>query len=435
MAGRYIDLVSHLAAFAEKDAKEEGKERKWLGLIDDDTFFPCLSCLLSELETHFSPEKPHYIGALTERVDWLLSDGRAMAYGGAGIFLTLPLAQEISTLPCLETEFIQTEENGGWEERYKLDDTQGDGLLYNCIKQFASKDIVLNELKGLRQMDQWGDQAGFYESGGGEETTTSMLSLHHYRSWHHFRPEVAGTVARVCGGECVFQRFRFGEMTRAGIGLGAVGSGSGSDVDGGIGKGRIDEVGKRDRDRKEGERETGKAEYILTNGYSLTLYPHGIDFDTNIMEGTFDNRIEDAKKGEDVSLTYSFGPLRPSLSGTGRKRSWGIVGSRREVWGLDGEEVVEGEQEEQEEQEGGGGIVVVKERGEVRMGGDDGDGRDGGVGNEDGIGVRGAGVAGGGGAREVVRQVYLRRKDDERWYAPGEERLERDSVVVVVWVS
>lgn len=254
MAGRYVALVSMLYQHPSRD------QRKYFGLIDDDTFFPCMNELQRTLN-HYDPSKPFYIGTFTERAEWLLEHKAAFAYGGGGIFLTAPVARKLAELPCL-----QKDDQG----KYVLDSDQGDRLLYNCLDNHT--EITLTYLPRLHQEDQFGDSSGFYESG------QQPLSLHHYKSWHHFRPDKMHYVADACGEDCVLQRWQF------------------------------------------------KDNFILSNGYSVAEYPKGIDFDPLLMEFTFDNGREE--KGMDMS--YAFGGMRQSLSLTGRKRSWELLESVKE---------------------------------------------------------------------------------------------------------
>jgi hypothetical protein len=171
------------------------------------------------------------------------------------------VAKKLVESPCLAKN-----EQG----RYVLDSDQGDRLLYNCLEKHT--EITLTYLPLLHQEDQFGDPSGFYESG------QQPLSLHHYKSWHHFRPDKMHYVADACGEDCVLQRFQF------------------------------------------------KDNFILSNGYSVAEYPKGIDFDPLQMEYTFDNGRD--KKG--VDMAYTFGALRRSLSLTGRKRSWELLDSNKE---------------------------------------------------------------------------------------------------------
>ncbi|KAH8651891.1 hypothetical protein BGZ60DRAFT_420459 [Tricladium varicosporioides] len=158
------------------------------------------------------------------------------------------------------------------EGKYILGGDQGDRLLYNCLHQHT--DITLTYLALLHQLDQFGDPSGFYESG------RQPLSLHHYKSWHNVFPAKIHTVADACGEDCVLQRFKFSDN------------------------------------------------FIISNGYSVAEYPHGITFDPLQMENTFD--IPTENDFHDVLLAYSFGEMRKGLSDTGRKRSWHLLESRRE---------------------------------------------------------------------------------------------------------
>jgi len=158
--------------------------------------------------------------------------------------------------------------------RYLLDADQGDRLLYNCLRQ--NTEVRVTYLPLLYQEDQFGDPSGFYESG------RQPLSLHHYKSWHSFLPEKAHFVVDACGEDCLFQRWQF------------------------------------------------KDNFILSNGYSVAEYPKGIDFDTGLMEGTFDMGGEEEMA---TNLAYVFGGLRKSLSRTGRKRAWELLDSTREGGG------------------------------------------------------------------------------------------------------
>jgi hypothetical protein len=162
---------------------------------------------------------------------------------------------------------LQKDEDG----KYLRDSDEGDLLLYHCIHKYT--DTTLTYLPALHQEDQYGDGSGFYEAG------TRPLSMHHYKSWHSFIPGKAHIVADACGEDCLLQRFQF------------------------------------------------KDDFILSNGYSIAQYPKGIDFDTGQMEGTFDIGGEEEMA---ITLAYTFGGIRKSLSGTGKKKSWILADSRRE---------------------------------------------------------------------------------------------------------
>ncbi|QSZ31245.1 hypothetical protein DSL72_000808 [Monilinia vaccinii-corymbosi] len=269
MPGRYVDLVPILYSHPSRP------KRKYLALIDDDTFFPSLGALMKELH-NYDPEKENYIGTLTERVDFIMHDRVPMAYGGAGVFITPPLAKTLIGLPCLDVDPATGE--------YTESGFQGDRLLYHCIKNHTS--ITLNYLPRLNQLDQWGDASGFYEAGH------QPLSLHHYKSWHHANPDISHLVSDACGEACIFQRFGF---------------------DG-----------------------PGASKWVLANGYSLAEYPTGIHWDMTKMEGTFDlgDAGSWASGKEDVRLALAYGALREGLSYTGKKRAWEALGGRRRAHGV-----------------------------------------------------------------------------------------------------
>ncbi|KAI6248182.1 hypothetical protein HI914_03738 [Erysiphe necator] len=258
MPGRYVDLVNMLNNHPTRD------QRKWFVLIDDDTFFPYMHELQRVLSA-YDHTLPYYIGTFTERMDWMLSNHAPFAYGGGGIFMSLPTIKQLSQAPCLQ----KNQDNS-----YVLNADQGDRLLYNCIHRFTN--ITLTHLPLLHQLDQFGDPSGFYESG------RQPLSLHHYKSWHRFSPEPAHLVADACGEDCVFQRFRFAD------------------------------------------------DYILANGYSVAHYPHGIDFDLELMEHTFEAGDKNNLDLEETVFSYAFGQLRPGLAKTGRKKAWELIGARKE---------------------------------------------------------------------------------------------------------
>jgi len=104
--------------------------------------------------------------------------------------------------------------------------------------------------------------------------------MHHYKSWHHLKPDRMHAVASACGADCVLQRFQF------------------------------------------------KDNFIISNGWSVAQYPHGIDFDTAIVEGTFE--LPNANHLADVLHLYAYGALRKSLSKTGRKKGWDLLDAREE---------------------------------------------------------------------------------------------------------
>lgn len=261
MAVRYLTLVPALYKHPDR------KGRKWLVTCDDDTFFPSPHAL-AERFAEYNSTMPMYIGTLSEDVNNIDRHG-SQAFGGAGVFLSVPMAATIAGLyeDCRTDEKV-AESNSGWGP-------QGDILLRKCI--YEHTEVRLTTLWDLWQLDMYGDPSGFYESG------IRPLSLHHYRGggWHVAHPWHYTKVAHVCGEDCTLQRFRTTD------------------------------------------------DFVLSTSFSVSHYPRGVDFDTAQMERTFSAAMED--KG--WNLDFMFGPQRPSLHKTGRKISWDLKESTVEAAG------------------------------------------------------------------------------------------------------
>ncbi|KAL2074034.1 hypothetical protein VTL71DRAFT_7812 [Oculimacula yallundae] len=260
MAGRYVDLVQMMYNHPTRP------NRKYLVLIDDDTFFPCIANFRKTLSA-YNPNKPYYIGTFTERADWLIKNRAPFAYGGGGIVLTAPSAKQIVEAPCL----AKNNETG----KYILDSDQGDRLLYNCLTVHSS--LTLTYLPTLHQHDQFGDPSGIYESG------QLLHSTHHYKSWHKASPANTHVVADACGEECVFQRFQFKDNYIISNGFSVAHYPAGIDFD-------------------------------------------PLQMEQTFDWGEHDP----SEAGAEVVFSYYFGSLRKSLAKTGRKQSWEILGARKE---------------------------------------------------------------------------------------------------------
>ncbi|KAG6008091.1 hypothetical protein E4U21_004972 [Claviceps maximensis] len=161
---------------------------KWGVIIDDDTFFPSLYPVAQVFDSQ-DASVPAYVGGLSENKDAVTFHGH-MAYGGGGIFLSVPLLKllEPHVDSCLQESRIR----------------EGDGMLKFCVEEKTGTNFT--EIKGLHQLDFGGDMRGFYESGKWH------LSLHHWKSWHQAPVDKIAKIAHICGG-CLFQRWRFGSDT------------------------------------------------------------------------------------------------------------------------------------------------------------------------------------------------------------------------------
>lgn len=217
MAVRYLTLVPTLYTHPDAHSK------KWLVTCDDDTFFPSMHGLMEKLAT-FDHTIDMYVGTLSEDVGALERHG-SQAFGGAGVFLSLPMAEKITEKfeSCTSEQKI-LEANSGWGP-------QGDILLRKCI--YENTEARLTSVWDLWQLDILGEPSGFYEWG------IKPLSLHHYRGggWHKAKPGQFTKIAHTCGEDCTLMRFQ-------------------------------------------------TADDFVISGYSIAHYPEGIKFDTNQVEGT-----------------------------------------------------------------------------------------------------------------------------------------------------
>lgn len=250
MAVRYLTLIPTLYNHPERPNK------KWLVSCDDDTFFPSVHALVEKFED-YDPSELLYIGTLSEDVNNVDRHG-SQAFGGAGVFISVPLAAQVTRdYESCKTEEKILESNSGWGP-------QGDILLRKCI--YENTDTRLSLMRGLYQLDLYGDPSGFYESG------IQPMSLHHFKGggWHLAHPWQYTKLAHICGEDCTFMRFRTTD------------------------------------------------DFIISAGYSVAHYPEGINFNVRQMERTFAAAPQD--KG--WNLDYVFDPQRPSLLKTGRKISW-----------------------------------------------------------------------------------------------------------------
>lgn len=218
MALRYLRLVPALYDHPSRP------EKKWLVTVDDDTFFPSMHALSARL-TQYDHTKPMYIGALSEDLNNIVRHG-SQAFGGAGVFLSAPLARLVAeNLESCSARRKIREADTGWGP-------QGDVLLRKCI--YDNSDVRLTHFSELWQLDIRGDPAGFFESG------VAPLSLHHYRGgmWFTARTLQYARSAYACGEGCILQRFRTED------------------------------------------------DFVLS-GFSVAHYPGGLDFDLGHVERTF----------------------------------------------------------------------------------------------------------------------------------------------------
>ncbi|KAL2205918.1 hypothetical protein CC79DRAFT_1342673 [Sarocladium strictum] len=233
MAVRYFNLIPILYNHTEAIYKN------WLVLCDDDTFFPYMHKLVDTFRA-FDATVPMYVGTLSEDVFSVERHG-SQAFGGGGIFLSLPMANIITDLydSCTTRDKVH-ESDTGWGP-------QGDILLRKCI--YENTDVRLKTIWDLWQLDIMGDGAGFYEWG------KQPLSIHHYRGgdWTSAKPVEFTKIAHICGEDCSLQRF----MTQDGF---------------------------------------------LISGHSVAYYPEGTGFDWDMVERTMEAMPKD--KGWNLDFMF-----------------------------------------------------------------------------------------------------------------------------------
>lgn len=162
----------------------ENTTTRWLGVLDDDTFFPSLYAL-SDTLARYDHTVPAYLGAISENLNQAAIG--LGAFGGAGIFLSVPLARQIA--PFLES---------------CLSERGGDMQIMECIHN--NTPTRLQQVTGLQQQDFRGDPSGFFESGW------RFLSLHHFKSWYQAPVKQMAAVVPICG-DCFLQRYSFDDQT------------------------------------------------------------------------------------------------------------------------------------------------------------------------------------------------------------------------------
>lgn len=242
----------------------------WLSIVDDDTFFPSLYKLDKTLEK-YDHTRPTWLGALSEDADALALWGR-MAYGGAGVFLSVPLAETVVPYigECLRQgrrAALAALQEGGTARPAAGQDrtTTGDGLLRDCIARHAPA-TPLTLVPGLYQHDLYGDTAGFYEAG------LLPLSVHHWRSWYKAPLPAMAAVTRLCG-DCFLGRWVWADV-----------NGRGGDT-------------------------------LLANGFSVTQYYYR----AGVVQHPDFRRMEETWSHAGDEFAGSLGPLRPALDDKDKK--------------------------------------------------------------------------------------------------------------------
>lgn len=178
---RYFSLVRHLASHVRD-------QTRWSVVIDDDTFFMSMSSLVQALEKHDHTQMV-YLGGISESVPQIGAFG-IMAFGGAGVFLSRPLAVELSKPEI-------------FEECQNMEFT-GDRRISLCIYQYTPAKLTIDHR--LRQLDMMGDVTGFFETG-----REPPLSVHHWKSWFHADMPKVASISELCGDTCLLRQWWFAD--------------------------------------------------------------------------------------------------------------------------------------------------------------------------------------------------------------------------------
>lgn len=178
---RYFSLVSHLAANARE-------QTKWAVVIDDDTFFLSMAALVEAL-SHYDHTKKTYVGGISESIPQVGAFG-IMAFGGAGVFLSRPLAEELSKPEIFEACMNM--------------DFTGDRRISLCVYQHTGTRLTIDHR--LHQLDLMGDVTGFFETG-----REPPLSVHHWKSWFHSDMPKVSAISELCGDSCMLRQWAFSD--------------------------------------------------------------------------------------------------------------------------------------------------------------------------------------------------------------------------------
>ncbi|KAK9583138.1 hypothetical protein V6Z92_007303 [Aspergillus fumigatus] len=178
---RYFSLVAHLA-------KNMRPRTRWACVIDDDTFFLSMAALVDAL-AEYDDTKPMYIGGLSESVSQIGIFG-LMGFGGAGVFLSRPLVQQLSNRDVFEACQAMPH--------------TGDRRISLCIYQHTETKLTVDNR--LRQLDMRGDASGFFESG-----REPPLSVHHWKSWFQADMAKLSVITNLCGDKCFLRQWQFSD--------------------------------------------------------------------------------------------------------------------------------------------------------------------------------------------------------------------------------
>lgn len=201
---RYLDLIRQLTVRTSAKGFENSAEKKYLGVLDDDTFFPDVGELLKRLQKYDANEE-HYIGLPSERADWVADPDETVTFGGGAVFFTPPAATKVSQLPCLGTG---TNANGTSAEQENLRlgyTSQWDHLLYDCISNYTQLTMHVLPSFYVPSDEAFGHYFFDYDLG------IAPLALHRARNRHLLDPGKATAISPLLNPQTFLQRYRFSD--------------------------------------------------------------------------------------------------------------------------------------------------------------------------------------------------------------------------------
>jgi Fringe-like len=181
-----VDYENRYSLLVKLLADNARPQTRWFCIMDDDTFFLSMPRLLQMLEK-YDDTQPHYVGTVTES-DSQLSMFGIFAYGGAGMFFSRPLMDELGQI---------------WDECDAGTD-HGDGKIAHCVYQYSHSKLEMEN--GLNQLDLMSDASGWFEA-----ARSIPVSLHHWKSWFMADVVKMTAVREVCGTNCILRQWRFAD--------------------------------------------------------------------------------------------------------------------------------------------------------------------------------------------------------------------------------
>lgn len=161
---------------------------RWVTFLDDDTHYFSLRRFVQMLEK-YDAGREHYVGGVSEDFRQMRGPG-IYAFGGAGVSLSIPLLEKMHWNYPHCQGILSPDPN-----------TPGDLRLAKCIYFHTATKLSMET--DIHQVDLLGDTAGILEG------PSPPISFHHYRSWSPHDVLRTTKAGKLCGGSCLFQRWKF----------------------------------------------------------------------------------------------------------------------------------------------------------------------------------------------------------------------------------